>query len=231
MFLDRHGPGTMARRWFYLAENMACRIGDMNSIGPKNILLEDGYAFLAWQPKKKGSQAVKVPVMPELAEELAASTFHDDAFLTISSGRPFASSGSLDNQVRSWIIQAGLCKVVEEKNPKTMKMEKVKKATRSQHGLRKAVALELAHAGGTVYEIMARLSHSDMKTSEVYAKGIHRATLAVSGYERVQDARKNKESVPTRENRGTLGITKLNNTRVLEEKWQPVGEFEPLFPG
>jgi len=35
-FLRRHGPGTMARRWFMLAHDTAGRIGDMHLLGPKN---------------------------------------------------------------------------------------------------------------------------------------------------------------------------------------------------
>jgi hypothetical protein len=33
-FLDRHRPGPMARLWFWLAKNMAGRIGDKFDIGP-----------------------------------------------------------------------------------------------------------------------------------------------------------------------------------------------------
>jgi hypothetical protein len=32
-----------------------------------------------------------------------------DTYLVTEHGRPFASSGSLDNRVRKWIIAAGLC--------------------------------------------------------------------------------------------------------------------------
>jgi hypothetical protein len=51
-FLKRHGPGTMARRWFLLARDTAGRIGDMHRFGPTNERRIDGAVYLAWQPQK-----------------------------------------------------------------------------------------------------------------------------------------------------------------------------------
>ena len=221
-FLECHGPGTMARRWFWLAKNMAGRIGDTHDIGPRNIKLKDGRAYLAWKPKKKGSKPVEVPLMLDLAEDLERGRVHDDAFLVNEYGAPFASSGSLDNRIRKWVIAAGLCKLVEEVDPKTKKKRKVKKATRSQHGIRKATAHELAHAGASVFEIAARLSHSDVKSSAPYVVDVDRARLAESGFERVQQAIENG-GVPRPENRGTLGGADPNKIRLSKGEWQPVG--------
>jgi hypothetical protein len=110
---------------------------------------------------------------------------------------PFASSGSLDNRVRKWIVAAGLTKKVKNKDG-----EVVDKATRSQHGIRKRTAHELAEAGATVYEIAARLSHSDFKSSAPYTRDVDRARLAESGFDRVQRARR-RQGVPRPKNRGT----------------------------
>jgi len=224
-FLGRHGPGTMARRWFWLAKNMAGRIGDTHDIGPRNIKLKNGRAYLAWQPKKKGSKPVEVPLMLELANELQGDTLHDDAFLINEYGRPFASSGSLDNRIRKWVIAADLFDLVEEEDPKK---KNAKKASRSQHGIRKATANELAHAGASVFEIAARLSHSDVKSSAPYVADVDRARLAESGFERVEHANA-IQGVPRPENRGTLGRSEVNNTRDLQSGWQPVGESNPSF--
>ena len=226
-FLARHGPGTMARRWFFLAKNMAGRIGDTHDIGPANIKLKEGRAFLAWQPKKKGSKFVEVPVMPELAEELNAGPVHEDGFIMTEYGRPFASPGSLDNRVRKWVVEAGLCKVVEVREGNTVKREM--KATRSQHGIRKRVAEELALAGGTTYEIMARLSHSDPKTAAVYTADVDRASLTKSGFARLENAASQTRGVPRSEKRGTPEGTGSSITRRSVQKWQPVGESNPSF--
>src|SRR5690606_15528143 len=80
-FLEKHGPGTMARRWFYLARNAAGRIGDMHRLGVPNIVLEGGKPFLSWQPGKKGSKHVTVPFMTELAVELSGDDGSEPAFL------------------------------------------------------------------------------------------------------------------------------------------------------
>ena len=227
-FLEHHGPGTMARRWFWLAKNMAGRIGDTHDIGPTNIKLKNGRAYLAWQPKKKGSKPVEVPLMLELANELQGDNLHDDAFLVNEYGRPFASSGSLDNRIRKWVLAAGLFKLVEEEDPETKEKKKVKKASRSQHGIRKATAQELAHAGASVFEIAARLSHSDAKSSAPYVADVDRARLAESGFERVQNASA-IQGVPRPKNRGTLGRDDANDTKGSEREWQPVGESNPSF--
>lgn len=190
-FLACHGKGTMARRWFYLAKNMAGRIGDTHTMGPHNVQLKQDQVYLGWQPQKRGSKFVKVPVMAELAAELDAAPVHEEAFLTTNYGKPFATSGSLDNRIRKWIIEAGLFVHMEVLDPKTQKMVKEKKATRSQHGIRKLVAHEIANAGGSVYEIMARLSHSDTRTAMVYTGDFEREALAKLGFERVQNQNEN----------------------------------------
>jgi len=202
---------------------MAGRIGDTVDIGPRNIKLKDGRAYLGWQPKKKGSKYVEVPLMLELAEELERHDAHPDAFLTTSRRQPFASSGSLDNSLRDWIVAAGLVKtVINEKG------EPEEKAARSQHGLRKRTAHELAEAGASVYEIAARLSHSDFKSSAPYVVDVDRARLAESGFDLVERARRG-QGVPRNENRGTPSEEGVVISMPYREKWQPVGESNPSF--
>lgn len=72
-----------------------------------------------------------------------------------------------------------------------------------QYGLRKRTAHELAKAGASVYEIAARLSQSDFKTSAPYVVNVDRARLARSGFDLVQRARE-APSVPRNQLRGTL---------------------------
>ncbi|WP_306131673.1 tyrosine-type recombinase/integrase [Roseivivax marinus] len=191
-FLERHGPGTMARRWFFLARNMAGRVGDTFDIGPGNIELDGNRAYLVWQPKKKGSKSVKVPLLPELADELAVGLTHDDAFLVSERGKPFASENSLGNRIAKWVVQAGLCLEVEVTDKKTGETRKEMRATRSQHGVRKATANELAESGASVYEIAARLSHTDFKSSAPYTRDVDRARLAEAGFDRAEQARRDR---------------------------------------
>jgi len=229
VFLGCHPAGSMARRWFFLAKNTAGRIGDTHLFGPANIVVEGGKAFLAWQPRKKGSKFVKVPLLPELAEELDLGSASEQAFLTTSHGQPFASSGSLDNRIRDWVIEAGLCATVEVKDPKTKKKSKVTKATRSQHGIRKMVALEIAHSGGSVFEVMAHLSHSDTKSAAPYTLDFERAELNKISAARVATAKEQAKVVPRPENRGTLNDASHRNITTKPENWQPVGESNPSY--
>lgn len=198
MFLSRHGPGTMARRWFFLARDTAGRIGDMHVLGPANERRVDGTLYIAWQPKKRGSQPVRVPVSDELKAELSLMQEDSQTYLVTERGYPFSSSGALDNRVRKWIIDAGLCEPVVDRNGRT-----VLKATRSQHGLRKARAVEIAEQGGSVYEVMSYLSHSDPKTSAIYTKQVERERLAEQAVTRLK-GKKSVKSVPPQKNAGHL---------------------------
>ena len=117
----------------------------MHRLGSNNEALRDGRRYLEWQPSKKVSAFVSIPLGEIFSKELA---FHDerDTCLLTELGKPFASSGSLDNRVRKWTIAAGLCIDAkdEEGNPKYVgkgKREDVQKLTRSQHGIRKGVAI------------------------------------------------------------------------------------------
>ncbi len=180
-FLACHGPGTMARRWFLLADNTAGRIGDSHRLGPRHEVIRDDQQFISWQPRKRGSQPVEVPLSAELMHEIAGLPQDAGAYLLSENGAPFASSGSLDNRVRKWIIEAGLFEIV-----KNQKGENEKRATRSQHGIRKRRAEMIAEAGGSVYEVMAYLSHSDPKTAAIYTKKVERLGLAKRAAERAK---------------------------------------------
>jgi hypothetical protein len=65
-------------------------------------------------------------------------------------------------------------------------------ATRSQHGVRKGVAILMAQAGATVYEIGAILAHAETKTTGKYAEKVDRRKLAVEAARKLEKA----EGVP-----------------------------------
>ncbi|MEI4235519.1 hypothetical protein [Roseovarius sp. D22-M7] len=107
-FLAAHAPGTMAQLWLCLAYDGHGPIGDMHRLGPGNEAMHDGDRYLEWQPAKKGSAFVSLPFGDMLAAELELQD-ERDTYLVTEYGRPFASSVSLDNRVRKWIIAAGFC--------------------------------------------------------------------------------------------------------------------------
>lgn len=126
----------------------------MHRIGPANEVARSGgddtMMFIRWQPKKKGSVEVQVPMSWDLSLELAGLAADAPSYLLTDHGKPFSSSGSLDNRVRKWIVEAG----------------------------------------GTVYEVMAHLSHSDPKTSAIYTQRVERARLAEQAVRRMEKASK-----------------------------------------
>lgn len=162
-FLRRHGSGTMERLWFLLSINTLPRIGDVYRLGPSYLSADDVIGF---QPSKRGSAFVEVPALRQLLDEL---TLHQDreTFMTTDAGNSFASPESMRNRIQDWTAQAKLPK------------------GRTQHGIRKGAAELLAAAGATQYEIMALMSHTEAKTSEVYTKRVERAGLAALAVERL----------------------------------------------
>ncbi|MDO5622429.1 MAG: hypothetical protein Q4G24_13270 [Paracoccus sp. (in: a-proteobacteria)] len=100
--------------------------------------------------------------------------------------------------MQKWIIEAGL-------------VDSEGKANRSQHGIRKRRAEEIVEAGGTVYEVMAHLSHSDPKTSAIYTQRVERARLAERAVRRMEGTQ-NDQGVPRPEIRGTPAIVSAGKT-------------------
>ena len=213
----------MARRWFLLARDTAGRIGDTHLLGEQHLQVSNDVTYLAWQPSKKGSKPVRVPLSEDFLHELQGEIVPGRPFLLTEYGTPFTSSGSLDNRIRKWISSAGLSEVSVNADG-----SKVTKATRSQHGLREARAEEIAEHGGSEYEVMAALSHSEPKTSATYTKNVRRNALAEQAIKRIHDAQ-NNESVPPPKKRGTR-FEKISMKPVsYGGKWQPVGESNPSF--
>jgi len=160
-FLARHGEGTTPRLWLILALFTGARIGDLAILGRRHEVTRDGLTWLEWQPGKRGSAPVSLPMMPPLWDATRAMPVIGATYLLTEYGRPFAQ-GSLGNAVRKWTAAAGL-------------------TARTSHGLRKALAEMLAEAGCSPYQIASILAHTQTKTSEVYTRRADRARLARDG--------------------------------------------------
>lgn len=158
-FRTRHPKGTMPHLALTLFMFTACRIGDVVTLGRGNEVKRGGMTYLAWQPGKRGSSPVTVPIMPPLSDAIAAQKVIGPTYLLNAHGKPFASGAAFGNWFRDRVSEAGL-------------------TDRSPHGVRKAAGELMALAGATQYHIMSVLGHTNAKTSEVYTQGVNRQKLA-----------------------------------------------------
>lgn len=157
-FRDTHGPGTMAHLALTLFMFTACRIGDAHQLGRQHERQDGAVTWLDWQPSKKGSHPVSIPMLPPLVRAVKAQTVVGPTYLLTAKGKPFASPEALRNRLQKWCAQAGI-------------------EDRSAHGIRKAAGHLLALHGATQYEIMAVHGHANASTSEIYTAGVERREL------------------------------------------------------
>lgn len=119
----------------------------------------EGIRAISWQPQKKGSAPVTIPLMPPLFRATRAAKIQGDTYLLNNKGARFATPDSLGQMFRRWCSEAGL-------------------ENRSSHGIRKAAGHLLAREGCSQYQIMTIHGHTQAKTSEIYTKGVERWRLA-----------------------------------------------------
>ncbi|SMO63863.1 Phage integrase family protein [Paracoccus laeviglucosivorans] len=161
-FKAKHPAGTIAHLWLTLQAFTACRIGDAIWLGRDQEVSRGGQTWLEWQPRKKGSAFVSIPMLAPLYTATRATKIVGTSYLLSEKGKPFASVEALRVRVQRWCESAGL-------------------PGRSSHGIRKAVAEMMAEAGCSQHQIMAVMAHTQAKTSEIYTKGAERRILAADG--------------------------------------------------
>lgn len=152
-FEDRHPVGSKARLALALLLYTAQRRGDVIRITPRDI--RSGVLSLV---QSKTGTPLEVPIHPELAATIAASTTGLQAILTTQGGKPFSPAG-FGNWFRDRCTEAGL--------PKGY----------NAHGLRKAACRRLAEAGCSTKQIMAISGHKDLSEVERYTKAAEQARL------------------------------------------------------
>ncbi|EYD76776.1 Mobile element protein [Rubellimicrobium mesophilum DSM 19309] len=167
-FLDVHGPGTQARLCLLLALNTGMARQDLCRAGWQDVTGWGGPEPRIAYRRGKTGQGADLPILPELAEELAQLPRDRMLFLTHGArGLPYKPE-TLGNWWQDRRREAGV--------------------PGSLHGLRKAGATRLANAGAGEREIMAFLAHATPKEGATYTKKADRARLADSGLAKLQDA-------------------------------------------
>lgn len=165
-FFAFHKPGTKPHVALSVLLWTGCRIEDLTVIGRRNECVIGGVEALRFQPSKKGSSEVTVPLLPPLKEATRAPKVQGATYVLGRGGKPYASGDSMSAMFIDWCQKAGL-------------------ENRSAHGVRKCLAELLAELGCSQYEIMAIHGHSEAKTSEVYTRRVERWKLASSALNRV----------------------------------------------
>lgn len=158
-FKKVHPFGTTPHLALTLFMFTACRLEDARLLGREHEKTIQGVRHIEWQPDKRGSSPVSVPIMPPLQKALDARKVLGSSYLLNAHGAPFASNNALGNWFRKQCLAAGL-------------------KGRSPHGIRKATGTLLAEHGLSQYHVMAIHGHTNAKTSEVYTRGADRRRLA-----------------------------------------------------
>lgn len=163
-YRDAHGTGTMAHRTLTLFMFSACRISDAVWLGTDQQERDGDVTWLSWQPVKRGSMPVDIPMLPPLIDAVDGC---EGEFIRSESGKPFASTEGLRNRFKKWCVDAELGHL-------------------SAHGIRKAAGNLLSEHGASQYQIMAIHGHSSARTSEVYTRTAKRRVLARDAMESIK---------------------------------------------
>lgn len=166
-FREVHPKGTNAYLALTIFMFTACRIGDACWIGRANEFERGGVRGISWQPRKRGSAVVEIPMLPPLYRATRAATVQGPSYLLTSAGVPYNTPDALGHRFRKWCRAAGL-------------------PNRSSHGIRKAAGHLLAQHGCSQYQIMTIHGHTQAKTSEVYTRGVERWGMAKDAMNRLE---------------------------------------------
>ena len=152
--------GTRQRLALALLLFTGCRRADVVTFGPQHI---KGNWLTYTQDKNENTNPVtlSLPVLPILAEIIAATPSGHLTFLVSQYGKPYTVEG-FGKRWRKWAIAAGLRHC-------------------TPHGLRKAGATRAAENGATTSQLMAIFGWRDIKQAELYTRRASQKTLAADG--------------------------------------------------
>jgi len=159
-FEERHPISTKPRLAFALMLYLGVRRSDVVRIGPQHV--RDGnIRFKVFKGRNKTPTELVLPVLPALAEIIAATPCGHLSFLVTQYGEPYSAKG-FGAKMRRWCNQAGLPEC-------------------SSHGLRKIGATIAAENGATDHQLMAMYGWKTIKEAQRYTKAARQKVLAASG--------------------------------------------------
>lgn len=177
-FLARHGTGTKARLVLLLSLNTGMSRTDLSRLGWQHVTKKDGRLRIAYR-RAKTAVGADLPVLPELAEEIALLPTDRMLFITQDRQPVGYKPETLGNWFRDRCAEANV--------------------PGSLHGLRKAGATRLADAGASEWEIASYLAHTDTKQAATYTKKANRSKLADSGFAKLANVSNLSEALDRKE--------------------------------
>lgn len=155
-FEERHPIGTKARLALALMLYTGMRRGDVVKIGRPHVK-GGNLVFTPSKTAKVRAEASVKPILPELAQIIAASPTGDMTFLVTDYGIPFTAAG-FGGRFRKWCDEAGLPQC-------------------TAHGLRKAGATRAAEAGASDRQLMALFDWASSAQATIYTRKADKARM------------------------------------------------------
>jgi integrase len=156
-FEARHPVGTKARLALALMLYLGARRSDVVTLGRQHV--RDGVIrFVPRKTRRNKMRAIEIPILPELARIIEASSAGDLTFLKTERGKPFTATG-FSSWFRARCDEAGLPQC-------------------SAHGLRKAGATIMAERGATDRQLMAMFGWESAQQATAYVASADRKRLA-----------------------------------------------------
>jgi integrase len=175
---EAHFPvGTKARLALALMLYTGARRSDVVTLGRQHM--RDGVIrFVPQKTKRKKLHAIEIPMAPELARIIEATTTGDLTFLMTEWGKPFTANG-FGNWFRDRCNDAGLPQC-------------------SAHGLRKAGATIAAERGATDRQLMAMFGWESARQATTYTAAADRKKLAADAARLVAGEQQEEMDRPTK---------------------------------
>jgi integrase len=158
----RWPTGTRQRVWLDLLLYTGLRRGDAVRFGRQHI--RDGVGTI--KTEKTGTE-VTLPILPVLAETLAAGPCGDLAFIANKNGQPFTKE-SFGSAFKDACRAAGV--------------------PGSAHGLRKIAATRAANAGATEEQLKAIFGWSSGRMASLYTRAANRRRLATEAMHKLANS-------------------------------------------
>lgn len=160
-YLDRHGPGTMARRALCVLLFTGVRRSNAVGLGRQFVTTAGSLRFQIHKRRRTDKPKwLEIPILPELAFELTQGKQRGLMWLVTTYGKPFTANG-----FGNWFKKR--CR--EARLPQC-----------SAHGLRKAGATIAAENGATDAQLMAIFGWETVKQAAEYRKKAEQRLLALS---------------------------------------------------